>query len=112
MYITVKSIKRNLGFHGIEIADLIIGIPILFIFIILFCFTNLKLFSLVLLMVGIFLLIPVSVSKKNRMYKISQMLFAYLKNEKEGIYFSKKLSDGKVGKISGIFRRIRNEAGL
>ena len=28
MYITVKSIKRNLGFKGIEIPDIIIALPI------------------------------------------------------------------------------------
>ena len=39
MYITVKSIKRNLGFKGIEISDIIIALPILILFIIIFCFT-------------------------------------------------------------------------
>ena len=37
MYITVKSIKRNLGFKGIEVSDIIIALPILILFIILFC---------------------------------------------------------------------------
>ena len=41
MYITVKSIKRNLGFKGIEVSDIIIALPILILFIVLFCFTPL-----------------------------------------------------------------------
>ena len=36
MYITVKSIKRDLGFKGIEVSDIIIALPVLIIFIILF----------------------------------------------------------------------------
>ena len=47
MYITVASIKKNLGFKGLEINDLIIGIPVLFFFLLLFCFTPYKLASIV-----------------------------------------------------------------
>lgn len=54
MYITVKSIKRNLGFKGIEVSDIIIALPILILFIVLFCFTPLKIPSIVGLMIGIF----------------------------------------------------------
>ena len=42
MYITVKSIKRDLGFKGIEVSDIVIGLPMILLFIILFCFTPLK----------------------------------------------------------------------
>ena len=38
MYITVKSIKRDLGFKGIEITDIVIALPIIILFIIVFCF--------------------------------------------------------------------------
>jgi len=51
MYITVKSIKRNLGFKGIELLDIAIGVPIVLLFIILFCFTSLKIPSLIFLMI-------------------------------------------------------------
>ena len=34
MYITLKSIKRNLGFKGIEIQDVIIALPIVILFIV------------------------------------------------------------------------------
>ena len=36
MYITVKSIKRDLGFKGIEVSDIVIGLPMILLFIILF----------------------------------------------------------------------------
>ena len=32
MYITVKSIKRNLGFKGIEISDIVIALPMIILF--------------------------------------------------------------------------------
>ena len=54
MYITVKSIKRNLGFKGIEVSDIIIALPVLIIFIILFCFTPFKIPSIIGLMIAIF----------------------------------------------------------
>lgn len=96
MYITVNSIKRNLGFGGIEIGDILLGFPILFIFIVLFTFTPFKQESLVFLMVGIFLLLPISVSKKNRMYKVLILLFTYLIRNKTYVY-SKEIKDkGKV----------------
>ena len=64
MYITVKSIKRNLGFKGIEIPDIIIALPIIIIFIVLFAFTPLKIPALIFLMIGVFCLLPINVSKK------------------------------------------------
>ena len=91
MYITVKSIKRNLGFKGIEVSDIIIALPILILFIVLFCFTPLKIPSIVGLMIGIFCLLPINVSKKNRMYKVIGLIFFYLFKYKGYIYF--KLND-------------------
>lgn len=93
MYITVKSIKRNLGFKGIEISDLIIGLPIIFLFIILFCFTPFKIMSLVFLMIGGFNLLPVYVSKKNRMYKVIIMMCKFLFRIKRFVYQRK---EGKI----------------
>lgn len=86
MYITVKSIKRNLGFKGIELSDIIIALPVLIIFIILFCFTPFKIPSIVGLMIAIFCLLPVNVSKKNRMYKVLVLIFKYLIRDKIYIY--------------------------
>ena len=61
MYITVKSIKRNLGFKGIEISDIVIALPMIILFIVLFCFTPLKIPAIVGLMIGIFCLLPINV---------------------------------------------------
>ncbi len=85
MYITVPSIKKTLGKY-IEMTDLYIGLPMLMIFLILFAFTNFKLQALVFLSVCAFLLIPINLSKKNRMYKVVILLFKYVFKCKEYIY--------------------------
>ena len=85
MYITIKSIKKTLGKY-IEMTDLYIGLPMLMIFLILFAFTNFKLQALVFLSVCAFLLIPINLSKKNRVYKVVILLFKYVFKCKEYIY--------------------------
>ena len=85
MYITIKSIKKTLGKY-IEMTDLYIGLPMLMLFLILFAFTNFKLQALVFLSVCAFLLIPINLSKKNRMYKVVILLFKYVFKYKEYIY--------------------------
>lgn len=85
MYITIKSIKKTFGKY-IEMTDLYIGLPMLMIFLILFAFTNFKLQALVFLSVCAFLLIPINLSKKNRMYKVVILLFKYVFKCKEYIY--------------------------
>lgn len=85
MYITIKSIKKTLGKY-IEMTDLYIGLPMLMIFLVLFAFTNFKLQALVFLSVCAFLLIPINLSKKNRMYKVVFLLFKYVFKCKEYIY--------------------------
>lgn len=85
MYITIKSIKKTLEKY-IEMTDLYIGLPMLMIFLILFAFTNFKLQALVFLSVCAFLLIPINLSKKNRMYKVVILLFKYVFKCKEYIY--------------------------
>lgn len=86
MYITVKSIKRNLGFKGIEISDIVIALPMIILFIVLFCFTPLKIPAIVGLMIGTFCLLPINVSKKNRMYKVIGLIFKFLIREKIFVY--------------------------
>lgn len=86
MYITVKSIKRNLGFKGIEISDIVIALPMIILFIVLFCFTPLKIPAIVGLMIGIFCLLPINVSKKNRMYKVIGLIFKFLIRKKIFVY--------------------------
>ena len=95
MYITVKSIKRNLGFKGIEISDIVIALPMIILFIVLFCFTSLKIPAIVGLMIGIFCLLPINVSKKNRMYKVIGLMFKFLFREKIFVY----QKEGQVSKV-------------
>ena len=85
MYITIKSIKKTLGKY-IEMTGLYIRLPMLMLFLILFAFTNFKLQALVFLSVCAFLLIPINLSKKNRMYKVVILLFKYVFKCKEYIY--------------------------
>lgn len=89
MYITLKSIKRNLGFKGLEVLDIIISLPMIILFIFFFCFTSLKIPAIVGLMIGIFCLLPINVSKKNRMYKVIGLIINYLIREKIFIYKKK-----------------------
>lgn len=91
MYITVKSIKRNLGFKGIEISDVVIGLSLILGFIVLFCFTPFKIPSIVFLMIGIFCLLPINVSKKNRMYKVLILISKYITRNKTFIYQRKEV---------------------
>jgi len=87
MYITVASVKRNLGFKGLEINDFVIASPFIVLFLILFCFTSFKLLGLSILIIGFFALIPVKVSQKNRMYKVLTLVGKYLVKDKEFTYF-------------------------
>ncbi len=89
MYITLPSIKRTLGKY-IEMKDLYIGLPMFLIFLILFTFTDFKMFSLIYLTFGLFLFIPISVSKKNRMYKILILFIVYVFKKKEYLFFRKE----------------------
>ena len=89
MYITVPSIKKTLGKY-IEMKDLYIGLPMLFSFLLLFSFSSHKLFSLVYLTICVFLMLPVKVSKKNRMYKVVILLFKYMFKTKDYIYSRKE----------------------
>ena len=85
MYITINSIKKSLGKY-IEMTDLYIGIPMLFLFLTLFSIDGTRGIALIILTTGVFLMMPVTVSKKNRLYKIVILLFKYLFGIKEYVY--------------------------
>lgn len=87
MYITIKSIKKTLGKY-IEMTDLYIGLPMLMVFLTMFSFSNLRLISLIFLTIGIFILIPIQLSKKNRMYKVIALIMKYIFKTKN-YYFLK-----------------------
>lgn len=99
MYITIKSIKKTLG-KFIEMTDLYIGLPMLMIFLVLFAFTNLKIGALMFLSVCAFLLIPINLSKKNRMYKVVILLFNYLFRNQNYCFFNEELKDSKIKTLS------------
>ena len=85
MYITIKSLKKSLGKY-IEMNDLYIGMPIFILFLLLFSFDKTRMLALIFLTIGIFMMIPISVPKKNRMYKISILLFKYLFGIREYVF--------------------------
>ena len=85
MYITISSLKKTLGKY-IEMKDLYIGLPMLFLFLLLFSFSNHKIIALIFLTTCVFLMIPVSVSKKNRMYKVLVLFIKYAFRCREYIY--------------------------
>ena len=103
MYITVKSIKRKVGFKGIEATDLIIGLPLLFFLLLMFSFSNLRIISIIFFVIVVFMFLPINLSKKNRMYKVITLVISYLKKSKNYIFFKEGRKDEK---ISGIFKRI------
>ena len=88
MYITVKSLKKTLGKY-VELTDLYIGLPSLILFIILFSISSTRILSLVFISIVLFLMIPINLSKKNRMYKVMYLVFKYLFKCKEYIYLKK-----------------------
>lgn len=99
MYITIKSIKKTLGKY-IEITDLYLGLPMFMIFLVLFAFTNLKIEALVFLSICLFLLIPINLSKKNRMYKIMILLIEYLFKDKNYCFFNEDIKENKIKQLS------------
>ena len=103
MYITIKSIKKTLGKY-IEMTDLYLGLSMFMIFLILFAFTNLKIQALIFFSICAFLLIPINLSKKNRMYKVVILLFKYLFKTKNYCFFNEKLKESKVRHISAFIK--------
>ena len=85
MYITLKSLKKTLGKY-IEFTDLYIALPSLIIFIILFMISKTRIISLIFASIVLFMLIPVKLSKKNRMYKVMFLFFSYVFRCKNYIY--------------------------
>lgn len=86
MYITVKNMNKTLGKY-IEYTDLYLGLPMLLIFLVMFAFTSFKLESLVFLTISIFLMLPIQLSKKNRMYKVIGLLIKFIFKNKTYIFY-------------------------
>ena len=86
MYITLKTIKRNLGLFDLEFEDLIIGGIFILIFTILFL---LKIYTLAILIIsfGALSLVPMDFSKCNRMYKLYILFVKYLFKHKNYYFY-------------------------
>lgn len=86
MYITLQSIKRNLGLFNLEFEDLIIGGTFILIFTILFL---LKLYTVAILFIslGAFSLVPMDFSKCNRMYKLFVLFVKYLFKQRNYYFY-------------------------
>ena len=81
MFITLKSIKRNLGLFNLEVSDIIIGT----IFVVLFIITFLLKFytlAIVIIAIGILSLVPVDFSKANRMYRLFLIFIKFMVKDK------------------------------
>lgn len=85
MYITLKSIKKTLGKY-IEYTDLYIAFPSIILFLVLFMIKETRIISLVFISIILFMLIPINLSKKNRMYKIIGLFLSYIFRCKNYIY--------------------------
>ena len=85
MYITINSLKKTLGKY-VEMTDLYIGIRMIMTFLSMFAFSTNKIYSLIFLTICVFLMIPINLSKKNRMYKVMGLFFKYLFKNKTYIY--------------------------
>ena len=81
-------------------TDLYIGLPMLMIFLVLFAFTNLKIQALVFLSICAFLLIPINMSKKNRMYKIMILLVEYIFKNKDYCFFNEDIKENKIKQLT------------
>lgn len=86
MYITLKSIKRNLGLFNLEFEDLMLGGIFILIFTVLFLLKAYTI-AIVIISVGAMSLVPIDFSKCNRMYKLFLLFIDYLfKNKKYYFY--------------------------
>lgn len=86
MYITLKSIKRNLGLFNLEFEDLILGGLFVLFFTILFL---LKFYTVAIVVIsfGALSLVPMDFSKCNRMYKLFILFVKYLFKNKNYYYY-------------------------
>lgn len=98
MFITITSNKKNIGFKGLETTDVIVGFPICFILLILFSYPSLRILSLILLVITLFMFIPINVSKKNRMYKVLFLFYKYIIRKKQYVYFKEEKEISNVRK--------------
>lgn len=88
MYITLQSIKRNLGLFNFTIEDLFIisfyGLTFTLLFLLGFYQTAIVVISL-----GVISLCPIDFSKTNRIYKLVVLFVNYIMRNKKFYYYKK-----------------------
>lgn len=87
MYITLKSIKRNLGLFNLEMEDLIIGALFILVFTILFV-AQFYTMGIVVISTGFISLVPLDFSKCNRMYKLFLLFGKFMIKDKNYYFYN------------------------
>ena len=111
MYITLQTTKRNLGLFNLEIKDIVLASVFALAFIILFSLGFIQT-AIITIISGVFLLIPVSFSQQNRIYKLILLVGKFLFKKKNFYYH---LEDNEVRRdqynsyIEKIKKRKNNE---
>ena len=88
MYITLQSIKRNLGLFNLTIEDLVV-FSIFAITFTIFFLTGFVTTSIVIVAFGVISLFPVDFSKSERMYKLLILFIKYISKSKKFYYIGK-----------------------
>ena len=89
MYITLQSIKRNLGLFNLELEDIIIGTIFGLSFTILFLL-HLYTLAIIVIAAGVLALIPMDFSKCNRIYKLFSLFTKFMLKDKNYYFYEKK----------------------
>lgn len=88
MYITLQSIKRNLGLFNLELEDIIIGTIFGLSFTILFLL-HLYTLAIIVIATGVLALIPMDFSKCNRIYKLFSLFIKFMLKDKNYYFYEK-----------------------
>lgn len=87
MYITLQSIKKNLGLYNLEFEDLIIGFIFGIVFTILFLL-HFYTIAITCISLGIISLFPVDFSKCNRVYKLFILFIKFILKHKNYYFYN------------------------
>lgn len=107
-YVTLNFNKKNFGFKGLELTDFVLfGIGVIMFIIISSNTSNFEI-PIFFLITYAFLLIPIQLSNKNRIYKILFMVFIYYLNKHYYIY-KKNETEGVVNEAYQKFNQIKSK---
>ena len=106
-YVTIESEKRNLGLKGLEVADFVLAISGLVLFIFFIIGLGQIEFAFYFIVVWGFMMLPVNMSNKNRIYKIVWMLIIYALNNHIFLY-EKDKKEGALNEYSKKFKELKD----